>query len=239
MIRKLTPKDYRSSEWSGGRTTQIAIYPPEAEYAKRSFLWRVSSATVELEDSDFTPLPDYERLIATLAGEIALTHNGGAPMTLRPLEVHAFSGADATHSQGRCTDFNLMLRRGRVSGSMEALRLTESPASLNVGTSVACPPSASIETVLLYCAEGEASVGLVKTSPASGGGGPSSRAVEGCRRQPGPASPDCHSERSEAESKNPFSPVSLSPGEALLVTDPASMTLTGPAVVMVCRITSP
>ncbi len=133
-MKKLTSADYRISAWSGGTTTQLAIIPENAVYADRDFLWRVSSATVDLEESDFTPLPDYDRLIATLEGEIVLTHNGGEPLRLRPLEVHAFSGADATHSVGRCRDFNLMLRRGRAVGTMEALRLTEAPTRLSVGT---------------------------------------------------------------------------------------------------------
>ena len=93
-MKRLTADDYNVSTWSGGTTTQLAIFPPEAVYADRDFLWRVSSATVDLEESDFTALPDYDRLIATLRGEIVLTHNGGAPLTLRPYEVHAFSGGD-------------------------------------------------------------------------------------------------------------------------------------------------
>ena len=156
MFQKLTDTSYVVSAWSGGTTTQLAIYPENAVYGERDFLWRVSSALVELEESDFTPLPDYDRLIATLEGEIVLSHNGGAPLRLRPLEVHAFSGADATHSVGRCRDFNLMLRRGRASGTMEPLRLTEAPTRLHaggsefrvqrsesVGTSIACPPETS------------------------------------------------------------------------------------------------
>ena len=43
------------SQWTGGKTTQLAISPKEAVYADREFLWRLSSATVELEESDFTP----------------------------------------------------------------------------------------------------------------------------------------------------------------------------------------
>lgn len=147
MIQKLFPRDYAVSSWSGGTTTQLAIFPPDAKYADRDFLWRVSSATVELEDSDFTPLPDYERLIAALEGEIVLTHDGGAPLRLRPFEVHAFSGASATHSRGRCRDFNLMLRRGKAIGSMEALSLTDAPTALH---------AAEGETMLLYCAAGHA-----------------------------------------------------------------------------------
>ena len=147
--RKLGPGDYGTSAWSGGSTTQLVIAPAGASYADRDFLWRVSSATVEREESDFTPLPDYDRLIATLRGEIALTHNGGAPLLLRPFEVHAFSGADSTHSLGRCTDFNLMLRHGAAEGSMEALRLDGEERWL--------PPEPGAET-LLYCAAGGCAV---------------------------------------------------------------------------------
>ena len=54
MLR-LTQKDYVVSQWSGGTTTQIAIAPQGAQYGDRTFLWRLSSATVDLDASDFTP----------------------------------------------------------------------------------------------------------------------------------------------------------------------------------------
>ena len=145
VFRKLRPADYTVSTWSGGTTTQIAIAPEGARYADRDFLWRVSSATVELEESDFTPLPDYLRQIATLEGEITLRPKGGAPLRLRPYEVHAFDGADDTHSVGRCRDFNLMLRRDAAEGEMQALLLD--------GRCVVAPDPGT-ETLLLFCAEG-------------------------------------------------------------------------------------
>ena len=145
VFRKLRPADYTVSTWSGGTTTQIAIAPEGARYAERDFLWRVSSATVELEESDFTPLPDYLRQIATLEGEITLRHKGGAPLRLRPYEVHAFDGADHTHSVGRCRDFNLMLRRDAAEGEMQALHLEKS---------LVVTPDPGTETLLLFCAEG-------------------------------------------------------------------------------------
>ena len=117
----LHPADYLTTRWSGGATTQLAIAPAGSDYGRRDFLWRVSSATVELEESDFTSLPDYRRLIATVEGEITLRHNGGEGLRLKPLEVHAFDGADPTHSSGRCRDFNLMLRKDGAEGEMEAL----------------------------------------------------------------------------------------------------------------------
>ena len=105
-IQHLTPSDYITTKWSGGLTTQLGIAPAGAVYADRDFLWRLSSATVEDAESDFTALPDYERLISTLEGTIELNHNGGEKLTLNPYEVHRFDGGDDTHSWGRCRDFN-------------------------------------------------------------------------------------------------------------------------------------
>lgn len=138
-------EDCPRSLWSGGATLELAIAPEGARYADRDFLWRVSSAAVELEESLFTPLPDYERLIAPLQGELCLSHNGGEPLLLRPYQIHRFSGADETRSRGRCTDFNLMLRRGAAEGEMEALRLGDESRELTAPAG---------ETLLLYCAEG-------------------------------------------------------------------------------------
>ena len=44
----LTKDDYVVSQWSGGTTTQLAIAPSGAQYGDRTFLWRLSSATVDL-----------------------------------------------------------------------------------------------------------------------------------------------------------------------------------------------
>ena len=47
-------ENYSVSEWSGGKTKELAIYPPKCRYADRDFIFRLSSATVELDESDFT-----------------------------------------------------------------------------------------------------------------------------------------------------------------------------------------
>ena len=52
----LTAKDFETSRWAGGITTQLAIGPAGAQYPNRDFLWRISSAQVELEHSVFTNL---------------------------------------------------------------------------------------------------------------------------------------------------------------------------------------
>ena len=153
-MRHLRPADYTVSDWSGGRTVQLSIGPEGERYADRKFLWRISSATVELETSEFTALPDYERLIAPIRGEMILSHNGGEEILLRPFDVHRFDGADLTISKGKCTDFNLMLRKGKVTGEMRSIRLGS-------GGQQRITPEMPGDTVLLYLAEGTARVQAV------------------------------------------------------------------------------
>ncbi len=150
-IRRIAPEEYTASRWSGGTTTQIAIAPAGAVYAERDFLWRASSATVELETSDFTSLPDYERFLSTLRGTIRLTH-GEETLELNPGSVHRFDGGAPTRSEGACTDFNLMLRKGRCAGQMVCLRLSEGGVSR---LSHALKATAAKRVFLVYCAEGD------------------------------------------------------------------------------------
>ena len=110
-IRHLTARDFRTSAWSGGTTTELFLHPQDGSYAARNFQLRISSATVELEESDFTELPGVERYITPLEGSFTLTHPGTAPVVLAPLAVpYRFSGEVSTHCVGKATDFNLMLK---------------------------------------------------------------------------------------------------------------------------------
>ena len=121
-IQILRQADYTVSAWAGGVTMQLAIWPPQAQYAACSFDWRVSSAVVGAEESVFTRLPDYARHLAILDGQLRLRHNGGGELTLHPFTPHVFDGADETRSCGTCTDFNLMLRKGVCCGRIRPIR---------------------------------------------------------------------------------------------------------------------
>ena len=147
-IKKIGTDMQSVSRWSGGTTTQLGICPEDALYADREFLWRVSSAVVELPESDSTPLPDYDRILMILEGELSLSHDGGEEYTLRALEQTFFDGASRTFSRGQVTDFNLMMRKGRCSGRVEArsLRGDEWNDALDHAFS----------THLIYCTDGRA-----------------------------------------------------------------------------------
>ncbi len=104
--------DCKVSNWSGGKTCEIFIYPPDSIYSERNFEFRISSATVDLPESTFTKLPAYSRYIMPLQGQMELSHNQQQSITLQPYQKNYFMGSDDTISRGTCTDFNLMLALG-------------------------------------------------------------------------------------------------------------------------------
>jgi environmental stress-induced protein Ves len=118
-MKVVTEKEQNRAKWSGGITTQLAIYPPEADYQKRNFAWRISTASVDDEKSTFTSLPGFKRIIMPLQGEpLKLNHKEHHKVTLNPLETDTFQGAWTTESEGRVQDFNLMLAAG-CDGNMQ------------------------------------------------------------------------------------------------------------------------
>lgn len=108
------------SNWGGGSTTEFVCYPPEASYKERNFLFRVSSATVESGESDFTRLPGIWRILMVLEGDIRLEVPGTAGGELSPYEQYAFDGGLAVKSYGICRDLNLMMADG-CDGRMQVL----------------------------------------------------------------------------------------------------------------------
>jgi len=109
-VKIIHDKDYKTSSWSGGTTTELAIYPITSDYKSLNFKWRLSSAKVELEESTFTYLPNTCRSILSLDNPLKLQHENNKIINLKPFEVHSFSGEWETKSFGKVRDFNLMLR---------------------------------------------------------------------------------------------------------------------------------
>lgn len=159
-IVEMIPKEKQTaSSWSGGKTTELAIFPRESEYKKRNFKWRLSSATVETEESTFTSLPGISRHLMILEGEMELKHEGHYSILLKPYEQDSFSGDWTSRSIGKARDFNLMLAEG-CEGSLEAINAGKG-MSIEV---LLCPENVATEAVnyaaALYCAAGEVNISV-------------------------------------------------------------------------------
>lgn len=111
----LIPKHFQTSQWSGGSTTQLYIFPPIATYVERNFELRISTAKVKAEESTFTSLPGIDRKLMILEGAITIIHEGQYSKHLKPFEVDEFSGDWKTTAIGTCTDFNVMTKGKRQS----------------------------------------------------------------------------------------------------------------------------
>ncbi|MGV7830009.1 HutD family protein, partial [Mycobacterium kansasii] len=74
-VEHFRSSQYHQSTWSGGKTTELFLFPPEANYQRRVFDYRISSATIEEQYSMFTVLPGYNRLLMPLEGSVTLTNS--------------------------------------------------------------------------------------------------------------------------------------------------------------------
>lgn len=111
MQINLTKKEQlNTSIWLGGTTTQLAIYPKEAIYKNLDFIFRISTATIEVEESTFTSLPNVSRVIMVLDGELTIQHKNQYTKQLKKFDTDFFSGDWETTSIGKVTDFNIMTR---------------------------------------------------------------------------------------------------------------------------------
>jgi environmental stress-induced protein Ves len=123
--------DKKISSWSGGLTSEFFIYPETANYQKRDFIFRISSATVYDEESEFTMLPGFDRILLLLEGKLKLVHDNAKEVNLKAFEFDYFDGGSKTLSYGTCVDFNLMIKQG-CKGSVMARRLDDSQNEFSI-----------------------------------------------------------------------------------------------------------
>ena len=108
-ITLLKSNDFQVSDWSGGKTKQLYLSPPTGHYGKRDFDYRLSTATVELAESQFSDLSGFHRILMSLDHTLHL-HNASwqEETVLAPFTPYFFEGSDSITSRGTCTDFNLI-----------------------------------------------------------------------------------------------------------------------------------
>ena len=108
-VEILDPGMRRTTVWSGGKTEEWFLYPEDGSYAERRFQVRISSATVEIPESRFTPLPNVTRFLLPLSEGFYLKINGHWQY-LPSYRVLRFSGDDDVLCRGCGRDLNLMLK---------------------------------------------------------------------------------------------------------------------------------
>ncbi|MGP7816955.1 HutD/Ves family protein [Niallia sp. 01092] len=121
-VRTIKKEDQTINLWTGGTTTELAIFPENTDYYKQNFLWRLSVATIDEEESLFTSLPGVQRITMIINGEMHLEHAGHYRKFLKPFDQDTYKGEWTTRSKGKVKDFNIMLRNN-YQAEMETINL--------------------------------------------------------------------------------------------------------------------
>lgn len=112
----LTKKQQRQDKWSGGKTTELGIFPKNASVKNKDFIWRLSTATSKKDKSRFTDYTGYNRVLLSLEGDVKLKHETADGETreteLGELEQVEFSGSDKTTAYDLKRDYNLIIKEG-------------------------------------------------------------------------------------------------------------------------------
>ena len=109
-INVFTKEDCLTSFWSGGKTTQLFIYPEATSLKEKNFDFRISTASIEVEESVFSPNPGFERKLMVLEGELLLQHENNYSKVLKTFEQDHFLGDWNTVSKGKVLDFNVIYK---------------------------------------------------------------------------------------------------------------------------------
>ena len=142
-VEQFTHTHYKQATWSGGKTTELFLFPSGADYQRRTFDYRISSATIEQQYSEFTLLPGYQRLLMPLEGAVTLTH-GEQTIRLETYDVGAFDGEIPTTSEGKCVDFNLIYKKS-MQGEMRIVQAYNSLFSIEKDSYLYCIQSCAVK----------------------------------------------------------------------------------------------
>lgn len=96
------------SNWSGGSTRQLVIYPFDASLAELDFIFRISTATVETTTSSFSKFVGFQRILMILEGELKIVHKEHYTKKLGQYHTDTFDGSWETTAEGKVTDFNVI-----------------------------------------------------------------------------------------------------------------------------------
>ena len=102
------------STWKGGTTTQLCIEPETASLQERNFDIRISSATIDLERSEFSDFTGYRRYLMKLEGDITLLIDGKT-VIIKGDEAFEFMGDEKVISISKepSRDFNVIIKKDK------------------------------------------------------------------------------------------------------------------------------
>jgi uncharacterized protein len=123
-IQLIPSAAHTTTQWSGGSTTQLFIFPNGSNVSDRNFYFRISTAKVEVSESIFTPFVGFDRTLLILDGSIQISHEGHHEKILKPFDQDFFKGDWNTKSVGIGVDFNV-ITKPEFSNTTEVLKISK------------------------------------------------------------------------------------------------------------------
>ena len=109
-ITKISKDTLIPTIWDGGETFEYYIYPENALYVKRDFLFRISAATITKVPSTFTKFNDYKRFLVMLDKDLDINNNEKKER-YTPKDIFKFDSNSDIISYTKGNDFNLMVSK--------------------------------------------------------------------------------------------------------------------------------
>ncbi len=112
----LIAKDFITTMWAKGTTTELVCVPFDASLKLLNFDFRLSIATIKT-GSKFSVLSGVSRTLVVLEGELKLKHINHHSISLPQFGIDNFEGDWETYSSGKSLVFNVMTkgnRKGKV-----------------------------------------------------------------------------------------------------------------------------
>ena len=102
------------STWKGGKTEELCIVPEDASLQERNFNLRISSATIDLERSEFSDFTGYRRYLMKLEGDITLLIDDKT-IIIKGDEAFEFMGDEKVISISKepSRDFNVIIKKDK------------------------------------------------------------------------------------------------------------------------------
>lgn len=101
-------QNFLTTKWNGGKTTQLYIFPENGNFKTGEYDFRISTASVEINESTFTLLSNTNRNLMVLKGELKLSHQGKEFSKLFPFDSEKFKGHWNTTSIGKSVNLNVI-----------------------------------------------------------------------------------------------------------------------------------
>lgn len=106
LIHPINPT--KTISWASGTSTELFVFPAHGNFQTRDFDFRISTATVEAEETNFSDFSGLTRILMVLKGKLTLIHENRYTKELETFDQDRFDGAWKTRSKGKVQDFNVM-----------------------------------------------------------------------------------------------------------------------------------